>query len=423
MGRRWKTGALRTAASLLAAACLAAAIAAGQAPAAAKIGELAEEVARITGLQVRKPVRVETLTRAEWKRYVQEEIEKQVKPEEIRADQLVLQLLGLVPGDFDLKQATIDLLAEQAAAVYDHRRKRMLLLEGGHAGGADDAVLVHELAHALADQHYSMEKFLDKGAKTGEQQAARLAVVEGQAMWVMLEWQFGKSGIGSVSTNREALERMLPALGSMAAASYPVFAKSPLYLQETLLFPYTAGVLFQQAVIEKLGKRAFRAVLENPPGTTHEILHPEAWLEGRRLEAPPAPAPEDGKDYRRLSSGILGEFDLRVLLKQYCGEEDARRLGAQWRGGSYELLEHKRSGRPALRWSAAFEEEAAAQDFLARYRRVLEGKSTGLKWQRVGKGRLEGVNADGAFVVEIRGKAAGAVEGLEPREGARRPAI
>lgn len=418
MGRRWKTGA-----ALAAAVCLLVATAAAQAPAASKIGELAGEVARITGLKVRKPVRVETLTRAEWKRYVEEEIERQVKPEEIRADQLVLQLLGLAPRDFDLKQATIDLLAEQAAAVYDHRRKRMLLLEGGPGGGADDAVLVHELAHAVADQHYSMEKFLDKGAKTGEQQAARLAVVEGQAMWVMLEWQFGRSGIGSVSSNREALERMLPVLGTMAASSYPVFAKSPLYLQETLLFPYTAGVLFQHTAIEKLGKRAFRAVLEKPPATTHEILHPEAWLEGRRFKAPPAPAPEKEGEYRRLSAGILGEFDLRVLLKQYCGEEDAMRLAPQWRGGSYELLEHKGTGKPALRWSAAFEEEAAAQDFAERYRRVLEGKSTGLKWRNVGKGRLEGLNSDGAFRVEVRGRAVGALEGLQPEEGAARPAI
>ncbi|MGQ9918309.1 MAG: hypothetical protein ACUVS7_12900 [Bryobacteraceae bacterium] len=418
MGRRWKTGA-----ALLAAVCLLVSTAAAQAPAAAKIGELIEEVARITGLKVRKPVRVETLHRAEWKRYVEEEIRRQVKPEEIRADQLVLQLLGLAPRDFDLKQATIDLLGEQAAAVYDHRRKRMLLLDDGQGGPLEDAVLVHELAHALADQHYSMEKFLDRGAKTGEQQAARLAVVEGQAMWVMLEWQLAKSGMGGLRGNREALERMLPALGSMTASSYPVFSKSPLYLQETLLFPYTAGVLFHHAVMERLGQRAFRAVLEKPPVTTHEVLHPEAWLEGRRFEAPPAPAPEKEEEYRRLSAGVLGEFDLRVLLKQYCTEEDAVRLGAQWRGGSYELLEHKSTGKPALRWSAAFSEAAAALDFVERYRRVLEGKSIGLRWRIVARERLEGTNSDGVFRVETRGTAVGALEGLQPQERPGRPAI
>lgn len=394
-----------------------------QAPAAEKIRELTQEVARITGLEQKRPVPVETLTRAQWKQYVEREIEQQVKPEELRADELTLKLFGLVPRDFDLKQATIELLAEQAAAVYDHRRRRMLLLEDGAGGGLEDAVLVHELAHALADQHYGMEKFLDKGAKTGEQQAARLAVVEGQAMWVMLEWQLGRMGMGSLTGSRAALEKMLPALGTMAAASYPVFGRSPLYLQETLLFPYTAGVLFQQAAVEKLGRQAFRRVLERPPATTHEIFHPEAWLEKRRYEAPAAPLPERESEYRRLSSGILGEFDVRVLMKQYCGQEDAERFGPMWRGGSYELLEHKATGKPALRWAVGFSEEAAAQDFAERYRRVLEGKSEELRWSPAGRGRLEGSNRDGRFRVEVRGAAVAAVEGLQPAEDRARPAI
>lgn len=412
---------IRTGAAL-AAACLAV-TAPAQTPASEKIRGLTQEVARITGLEQRRPVPVETLTRAEWKRYVEREIQQQVKPEELRADELTLKLFGLVPWDFDLKKATIELLAEQAAAVYDHRRKRMLLLEDGAGGVLEDAVLVHELSHALADQHYSMRKFLDEGAKTGEQQAARLAVVEGQAMWVMLEWQLGRMGMGSLTASRAALEKMLPALGAMAAASYPVFGRSPLYLQETLLFPYTAGVLFQQAAIEKLGKRAFRQVLERPPATTHEIFHPAEWLEQKRYEAPPALAPERESDYRRLSSGILGEFDVRILMKQYCGQEDAERLGPQWRGGSYELLEHKATGKPALRWSLGFSEAGAAEDFLARYRRVLEGKSEGLRWRRAERGLLEGSNADGRFRVETRGKAVSAVEGLQPPEDMARPAI
>jgi len=412
-----KTGAALAAAALLALPALA------QTPAAEKIRELTREVARITGLEQKRPVPAETLTRAQWKEYVEREIERQVKPEEVRADETTLKLFGLVPRDFDLKQATVELLAEQAAAVYDHRWKRMLLLEDGSGGALEDAVLVHELSHALADQHYSMEKFLDKGAKTGEQQAARLAVVEGQAMWVMLEWQLGRLGMGSLTENRAAMERMLPMLGTMAAASYPVFGRSPLYMQETLLFPYTAGVQFQQAAVEKLGQKAFREVLERPPATTHEIFHPGAWFEKRRFEAPAAPAPAREGEYRRVTSGVLGEFDIRVLLRQYCGKEDAERLGPQWRGGSYELLEHKATGKPALRWSLRMSEAAAAQDFVERYRRVLEGKSEGLRWHRAGRGLLEGSNADGRFRVEARGEAVAAVEGLQPAEDRARPAI
>lgn len=394
-----------------------------QVPASEKLRTLTAEVARITGLHARRPVPVETLTRAGWKLFLEREIAREVKDEELLADQTTLRLFGLVPRDFDLRQATIDLLAEQAAAVYDHRKKRMLLLEDGLAGPLEDAVLVHELAHALADQHYDLRRFFDKGARTGEQQAARLAVVEGQAMWVMLEWQMTRMGMGSVANNRQALERMLPALGSMAAASYPVFATSPLYMQETLLFPYTAGVLFHQAAVEKLGARAFRMVLENPPETTRQILHPEDWLAGKRYESPPPPVPERESDYRRVSAGILGEFDLRVLLKQYCGAEAAERLGSQWRGGTYELLEHRKTRRPALRWAIGFSAEAAARDFLLCYRKALEAKSEQLEWKAVATQLLEGVNSDGEFRIEVRGAAVGALEALQPRQAAARPAL
>lgn len=394
-----------------------------QAPTAERIRALTAEVARITGFAVRRPVPIETLTRAEWKRYVEREIAREVKEEELRADQTTLQLFGLLPRDFDLRQATIDLLTEQAAAVYDHRRKKMLLLEHGPGGALDEAILVHELAHALADQHFDMRRFLDKGVRTGEQQAARLAVAEGQAMWVMLEWQLGRMGLGSVARNREALERMMPALGQMAAASYPVFATSPLYLQETLLFPYTAGVLFQQAAVEKLGPRALRLVFERPPETTHQVLHPETWLEGGRREAPPAPVPPEDGSYRRVSSGILGEFDIRVLIRQYCGAQAAERLGSQWRGGSYELLEHRQTRRPALRWALGFADRAAALEFAGCYRAVIEGKSRQLEWGTTAADRLEGRNADGEFRIEVRGTAVGGLEALQPRLAAARPAL
>jgi len=410
----------RRIAGLLAAAALAAL---AQAPPAEKIRALTADVSRITGFEIRKPIPVETLTREQWKRYVEREIEREARPEEIEADQTVLRLLGLVPREFDLRKTTIELLAEQAAAVYDHRRKRMLLLEDGAGGGIEDAVLVHELAHALADQHYSMKKFLDKGAPTGEQQAARLAVVEGQAMWVMLEWQLSRTGLGSIAGNRPALEKMLPALGSLAAASYPVFGTAPLYMQETLLFPYTAGVLFQQAAVERFGPRAFRKVLEQPPQTTHEILHPERWLDGSRYEAPPAPVAEPESEYKPVSAGVLGELDLRVLLKQYCGEDAAARLAPMWRGGSYELLEHKPTRRPALRWALGFAEDRAALAFTDCYRTVLERKSESLAWKAVRPGLLEGSNSDGRFRVEARAGAVAGLEAAQPPSAQKRQAM
>jgi len=42
-------------------------------------------------------------------------------------------MLGLIPSDFDLRQNTVDLLTEQAAAFYDYNKKKLFVLEGAGA--------------------------------------------------------------------------------------------------------------------------------------------------------------------------------------------------------------------------------------------------------------------------------------------------
>lgn len=370
------------------------------------------EIARITGLEVKRDVPLAAITRQDWKQWVDDEVRRTVKPEEIRADEITLRLLGLIPKDFDLRKTTVDLLGEQAAALYDHRRKKMLFVEGAAPGLLQEAVLVHELSHAVADQHFDMRRFLDKSAKTDESQTARLAVVEGQAMWIMLESQVLRMGGVSLTKNRAALDMMLPSMGQMAAESYPVFAHAPLYLRETLVFPYTAGLLFQQAAVERFGQKAFAEVLRNPPNTTSEVLHPERWP--APLAAPP-PLPDfaGAKACRKLSSGTLGELDLRILLKQYASEEDANRAAPAWRAGAYETLENRKDGQATVRWAVAFDSPESARQFLALYARVIEGKWKTAVFDERTQDRLAGRGEAGGFLVSAGGAQVSGLEGLK----------
>ena len=59
-----------------------------------------------------------------------------MKPEDVRAEELTLKMLGLVPADFDLRKNTLDLLTEQAAAFYDYNQKKLFVLEGWRASAA-----------------------------------------------------------------------------------------------------------------------------------------------------------------------------------------------------------------------------------------------------------------------------------------------
>ncbi|MBI5281376.1 MAG: hypothetical protein HY858_06810 [Candidatus Solibacter usitatus] len=397
---------------ILAAALTGAVWGQGGVPPAAQVEQVTREIAEITGLAVKRPIPMETITREGWKKWVEDEIRQNVKPEEIRVEELALKMIGLAPRDFDLKKATVDLLGEQAAAVYDHRRKKMLLVEGGAAGALGDAVLVHELAHAVADQHFNMRRFLDKGPKPDEAQTARLAVVEGQAMWIMLEWQMRRTG-QSLKGNTAAIEAVLPSMGQLAAETYPVFSGAPLYMRETLMFPYTAGMMFQQAAVEKYGQKGFAEVLQKPPVSTRQVIHPEVYFSGQTPVAASLPEVETRSEYRVLTKGSIGELDFRVLFQQYGAEKQAREAAAAWRGAAFELLEHRKEGRAVLRWGSEWSGEASAREALKLYGRVLEGKSKGLRWKEQGETRLRGSNEDGEFEVAVEGASLRAVEGMK----------
>ena len=59
----------------------------------------------------------------------------------------------------------------------------------------------------------------------------------------------------------------------------PVMARAPLLLQQSLLFPYGDGLSFEQAILVKGGKEAaFAGVLANPPSSSFEIMHPDAYM-------------------------------------------------------------------------------------------------------------------------------------------------
>lgn len=386
-----------------------------QAPTAEDLERLTRQITEITGFAAKRPIPSETISREGWKQWVEREISEQAKPEEIRAEELTLKMFGLLPKDFDLRQATVELLAEQAAAVYDHRRKRMLFVEGGPGGIMNDMVVVHELAHALADQHFELTKFIDKAPKSDEAQAARLAVVEGQAMWVMLEAQMRRMG-QSLAKDPGMIETFTTSAAASASGLYPAFDRAPLYLRQTLMFPYMAGLNFQQKAIERFGARGFSEVLKRPPVTTREVMHPEVWLAGTPPVRPPLPKLENPKDFERLTQGSVGELDFEILLTQFASEEEAKRQAPRWRGGAFELHEHKQTKRPLLRWATVWESNEAAADFMALCRRVLERKAPETRFTRETAASLEGVNGDGAFRLTRWGARVEAVEGLKPAE-------
>jgi hypothetical protein len=330
-------------------------------------------------------------------------------PEDIRVQEVILKKFGFIPHDFDLKAQTVDLLTEQAAAFYDYKQRKLYLASWTPAD-MQDVALVHELAHALADQHFGLEKFINKSGEDDDAATARGAVVEGQASWVMTEYmlrQVGRSMKDSPDLAKTALEA-----SNSGAKDFPVLGASPLYLQETLMFPYNQGMLFQQAVFQRMGREAFAQVFRHPPVSSQQIIHPELYFSRAAPTRPALPNVKLPSGYKKIAEGTLGELDHQILLRQFLGEEEARDLGPRFRGSRYALAENKKVHRDVLCYSVEWASAADASRYMADYRRAC-----GKKWKQMAVAtdqpeQISGAGDDGRFEWALHGAVFTAVEGM-----------
>jgi hypothetical protein len=348
-----------------------------------------------TGLPIKKQVKRRLTSRDEVEGY----LTKHMKDEDVKRlqrSELVLKKFGLLPRDFDLEKLLVSLLREQVAGYYDPKTKTVNLLDWVPME-EQEPVMAHELTHALQDQAVGLDKWMRRGEKdlgeirkdptpadieNDEVDDSREAVVEGQAETVMLQYELAPVG-RSILDSPDLVDEMESQMSSGTDDS-KVFKDAPIFLRESLTFPYSYGLKFEVKLLEKGGKeRAFAGVLANPPHTTRQIMQPETYLAGEQI--PPMPVVEfkhDFKDYIKFDIGAMGEFDVAVLIEQYAGKKLSERLYPEWRGGYYYAARPKADTAAPLgllyvsRWSspekASEFAEIYARSLAKRYKKVEE---------------------------------------------------
>jgi hypothetical protein len=335
-----------------------------------------------TGLPIKHEVKRRLTSRDEVVAY----LTKHMKDEDVKRMQrseLVLKKFGLLPHDFDLEKLLVALMREQIAGYYDPKTKTVNLLDWVPME-QQEPVMAHELTHALQDQTINLNHWMKKGDKdlgeirkdptpedieNDEIDDAREAVLEGQAEAMMLEYTLAPMG-RSIVDAPELVETLEAQMASGDDDS-KVFNDAPIFLRESLTFPYSYGLKFEVTLMSKQGKdKAFAGVLTEPPHTTRQIMQPETYLSGEKIE--PIAVPEfkkDFKDYVKFDIGAMGEFDVAVLVEQYAGKDLSKRIYPEWRGGYYYAAKPKSDAAGPLgllyvsRWSNA----GKAAEFAAIY--------------------------------------------------------
>lgn len=120
-------------------------------------------------------------------------------------------------------------------------------------------VVVHELTHALDDQHFNLSK-LYSATKNSEEYQAINSLIEGNAVYVS---EIIADRLNIPESTRSFSKKFTSGLSEA---------------QKTYSQQYIKGYEFIEAIINKNGKSAAEAAFKNPPVSTVQILNPEEYL-------------------------------------------------------------------------------------------------------------------------------------------------
>jgi hypothetical protein len=411
------------------------------------VDEIMQFDSKQTGLPVKHEVKRKLTSRDEVYAYLTKHLNDE-DVQRLRRSELVLKKFGLLPRDFNLETFLVALLKEEVAGYYDPKTKTVNLLDWVPIE-EQEPVMAHELTHALQDQDINLQKWMKKGDKdlaeirkdptpadieNDEIDNAREAVIEGQAQAMM--FQYAIAPTGHTITSNPALVDAMQEETLTGTSSTKVFNQAPIFLKESLTFPYSYGMGFVIKLMQQGGKeKAFGGVLRNPPHTTRQIMQPETYIAGEKIE--PMRVPDfkrDFKDYNKFDIGAMGEFDVAVLIEQYADKKLSKKMYPEWRGGYYYAAKPKADTTAPLallyvsRWSSPESAAAFAGIYAAslkeRYKK-LGGVGNAESSQRSADakgdsspapllGRHAWNTEEGTIVIEQRGDTVLVSESLDP---------
>jgi hypothetical protein len=333
----------------------------GTAPYAKEVAAAIPAIEKSVGLKFKTPPKVESRSKDEVRSFLEKKFNEDLPALELAGAERSYKLFGLIPDTLDLRKFMLGLLTEQVAGYYDPATKVLYVV--GTAGTGPGSVtpemisitITHELVHALQDQYFPLDS-LEKEHGDNDRTSAVQAVIEGEAVFEQMSAMLGGNNFAvALPGGWERVRQMIrDAQGTM-----PVFATAPMFIQESLLFPYLSGAEFVRHFKEK---RPNQMPFRPPPTSTKQVLHPELFLDSLKGETPSRvvlPKPEGGSV---VYENDLGEFETRLYLFQHLGDAGiAARGAAGWEGDRYLVV--KTAQGTGLTWLTVWDSPVDAAQF------------------------------------------------------------
>jgi hypothetical protein len=301
-----------------------------------RVADLAAFVERDRGLSFDHPVNVDFLSPAEYTKVVTGDPSELTEADRKDFDDqvAVLRALGVASGKIDLADALNDVSDAGTLAFYNPDDKRVRV-RGTKMSVGLQVTLVHELTHALQDQHFDLGKLLGDAEDDGEA-IARRALGEGDA--VRIEDDYVDKELTDADRDAYDAEHQ----GEVDTSEVGT-ADVPDFIEATFQAPYALGSPFVAMVLNHGGNAGVDDAFRNPPSTEEHLFDPASFLAHEK--STPTKVGIDDDDI--TDSGTFGSPSWFLVLAQRIDPQQALDAALGWDGDSYARFE--RDGRTCLR--------------------------------------------------------------------------
>jgi hypothetical protein len=333
--------------------------------------EVMAVMSKLLSLPMKEPLKRSVRSREEIRQYLVSQMRQDKDDTKRYADQEALEAMGLIPKGYPLDQKMLALLTEQIAGLYDPKKGEFFIADWTQPA-EQRMIMAHELTHALQDQYFHVQKWEDEVKTNDDAQLARESVLEGSATIAMIDYLLRNTGKSSLD-----IGDFDPSILMGDINDSPEMADAPMVIQDLLTFPYLPGANFVQRALKRWnGWPEMHRLFENPPASTQQIMHPDLYFRGvmpARVDLMPV-ANAVPRTWKKLDENVLGEFGIKVVLKQFLGKDRADELASSWSGDRYAIYQRESGMQTLLLIRLKLTDEPAATRFFGAYHQLLEYK-------------------------------------------------
>ncbi|MCA9919545.1 MAG: hypothetical protein KC445_16410 [Anaerolineales bacterium] len=271
---------------------------------------------------------------------------------------LISPAFDFAPASFDYEAWLMLAGNATAPAFYQPLADEMLLLaQTDTLAALDQLAYVRQLLYQMQAQAVGLDA-LYTGDLTLDAALALAALREGEA--TVVQENFLTAGYLPLDT------AVIPETFVLDTA---VLADAPAPIANQFTFPYNFGDDFARSLYEEGSYAALDAAWADPPQSTEQILHPEAYLaeQGPALVTLPDLQAVLGPGWALAEENVLGEFLLGQYLLQQLNETQVETAVTGWGGDRFVIYTNEAAGNTVLVLKTVWDTATDSTEFAALY--------------------------------------------------------